>query len=96
MDCSEQTSQDVGGAAYLSAGSAGVEGCADDSSQLPIDGRATATTDQGGYVAIDGDNSNPAQSSGYVRLDQGGVHCGNTANEDSTADQTANTSADCG
>ena len=96
VDCNEQTSQDLGGVSYLSASSSGVEGCADDSSQLPIDGRAYVSTDQGGYATIDGDNSNPAPGNGYARLDQDGLHCGNTANQDSSADQTANTEADCG
>jgi hypothetical protein len=96
VDCNEAASQNVGGVYYLYAGSNGVEACADDGSQLPVDGRATATTDQGGYAAIDGDNSNPGTSNGYARLDQSGIHCGNTMNQDSTADQSANTSADCG
>ena len=97
VDCNEAASQDVGGVYHLYAGSNGVEACADDGSSLPIDGRATATTDQGGYAAIDGDNSNPEPSNGYARLDQSGVHCGNTVNQDaSSTDQSANTSADCG
>lgn len=96
VTCSD-SSQDVGGIAHLSVGESGVEGCADDSSALPIDGRAIVTTDQGGYAAIDGDNSNPGTSNGYARLDQSGPHCGNTANQDATqADQGGNTAADCG
>jgi hypothetical protein len=97
VDCNEAGSQNVGGVTYLYVGANGVEGCADDGSQLPIDGRAIATTDQGGYASIDGDNSNPAPSNGYARADGSGVHCGNTVNQDSTAaDQSGNTSADCG
>jgi hypothetical protein len=96
VNCNEQTSTSVAGVSYLYVGANGVEGCADDTSALPVDGRATATTDQGGYAAIDGDNSNPGVSNGYARVDQGGVHCGNTTNQDSGADQSSNTSADCG
>jgi hypothetical protein len=97
VDCNEASSQSVSGVTYLYVGANGVEGCADDGSSLPVDGRAAATTDDGGYATIDGDNSNPAPANGYVRLDQGGVHCGNTTNQDSgTLDQSANTSADCG
>jgi hypothetical protein len=90
-------SQDVGGVFHLSAGANGAEACADDASALPIDGRLFATTDQGGYAAIDGDNSNPEPANGYARIDQSGPHCGNLANQDSTAeDQSGNTAADCG
>jgi hypothetical protein len=96
VDCNEQTSQDVGGQAYLYAGSNGVEVCADDTSQAAVDGHATATTDDGGYVTVDGDNTNPAPANGYVRFDDSGVHCGDETNQDSSADQTNNTSADCG
>jgi hypothetical protein len=96
VTCSD-SSQDVGGVFSLHAGASGLEACADDGSALPIDGRAIATTDQGGYVAIDGDNSNPEPSNGYARIDQSGPHCGNLANQDSTAeDQSGNTAADCG
>jgi hypothetical protein len=73
-----------------------LEGCAGDGSALPVDGSAAATTDQGGYATIDGDNDNPAPVNGYARIDQSGVHCGNTTNQDSSADQSADTSADCG
>jgi hypothetical protein len=96
VDCNEDASQDVGGVYYLYAGDNGVEACADDGSQLPIDGRAIATTDQGGYATIDGDNSNPAPSNGFARLDGSGVHCGDTENQDSGADQGSNTPEDCG
>jgi hypothetical protein len=96
VDCNEQTSTDVTGLAKLYAGANGVEVCADDGSQFPVDGRATVTTDQGGYAAIDGDNSNPAPGNGYARLDQGGLHCGDETNQDSSADQSGNTAQDCG
>jgi hypothetical protein len=95
VSCSS-TSQDVGGAFHLYAGANGVEVCADDGSAIPIDGRAIATTDQGGYASIDGDNSNPAPSNGYARVDQNGVHCGDLENQDSGADQSSNTPEDCG
>jgi hypothetical protein len=94
--CSGNTTG-VGGVFQLYAGDNGVEACADDGSSLPIDGRAIATTDQGGYAAIDGDNSNAEPSNGYARVDQAGVHCGNLANQDSTAeDQSGNAATDCG
>lgn len=96
VDCNEAASQDVGGVVYLYVGTNGVEGCADDGSQLPIDGRAATTTDDGGYTTIDGDNSNPAPSNGYIRVDPSGVHCGDTENQDSGADQGSNTPEDCG
>ena len=97
VDCDEGSSTDVGGLFFLYAGSNGAEACADDDSSLPIDGRVIATTEQGGYVAADGDNSNPEPANGYVRIDGGLVHCGDDANQDSTAaDQSGNTVEDCG
>jgi hypothetical protein len=97
VNCNEQGSTSVGGVYYLFVGGSGVEACADDGSALPVDGRGTVTTQQGGYVAIDGDNTNPAPSNGYLRVDQGGVHCGDEANQDSsTANQSGNTPQDCG
>jgi hypothetical protein len=96
VDCNEEASQDAGGVFYLYAADNGVEACADDGSQLPVDGRAIVTTDDGGYATIDGDNTNPEPSNGYARLDQGGVHCGDEENQDSGADQSGNTPEDCG
>lgn len=96
VDCNEQSSQNAGGLFYLYAGQNGVEACADGSSQLPADGRVFATTDQGGYVAGDGDADNAAPANGYARLDGSGIHCGDESNQDSTADQTSNTAEDCG
>jgi hypothetical protein len=95
VDCNEQSSQNVGGLAYVSAGSGGAEACADDSSQVPLDGRIIVDADDG-YIAVDGDNSNPAPSNGYARLDENGMHCGDEQNQDSTADQSGNTAEDCG
>jgi hypothetical protein len=96
VDCNEDASQDVGGVTYLYVAENGVEGCADDGSQLPIDGRAAVTTDDGGYATADGDNSNPEPINGYARVDQNGVHCGDEENQDSGADQSSNTPEDCG
>ena len=96
VDCNESGSTNVGGVFFLYAGTNGVESCADDASALPIDGHATVTTNQGGYAAIDGDNSNTAPLNGYARLDPGGVHCGDETNQDSSADQSGNTAQDCG
>jgi len=95
VDCNEATSTDVGGLAYVYAGANGVETCAD-AGQLPVDGRIFVTSDDGGYVAADGDADNPAPANGYARLDPGGVHCGDETNQDSTADQSTNTPEDCG
>jgi hypothetical protein len=97
VTCNAAGSQNAGGVVYIYVGANGAEGCADETSSLPIDGRAAATTDQGGYATIDGDNTNPAPANGYVRVDPTGVHCGNPTNQDSgAADQSANTAADCG
>lgn len=95
VDCNEQTSQNVGGLVYVSAGSGGVEACADGTSAVPLDGRVIVDADEG-YVAIDGDNSNTAPSNGYLRIDGSGIHCGDEQNQDSTADQSGNTAQDCG
>lgn len=95
VDCSEGSSTDVGGVAYVYAGSDGAEVCADDSSAFAIDGSATIDTEEG-YVAIDGDNSNAVPLNGYVRVDESGVHCGDENNQDSGAAQGENTSSDCG
>jgi len=95
VDCNETSSTDAGGVGYVYAGSDGAEVCADDTSAAPIDGRATVDAEEG-YVAADGDNSNPAPVNGYVRVDESGVHCGDENNQDSSADQTQNTSSDCG
>lgn len=93
--CNAESSTSVGDVTYVYVGSDGVEGCADDSSSLPIDGSASADLEEG-YVAIDGDNGNPGASNGYARLDGGGVHCGDENNQDSSADQSENTIEDCG
>jgi hypothetical protein len=94
-NCNESGSTNVGGLGYLSAGGNGAEVCADEGSAVPIDGRIVVSAEDG-YVAIDGDNSNPAPANGYARLDQNGVHCGDTDNQDSGADQSGNTPEDCG
>jgi len=94
VDCSEGNSTDVGGVTYVYAGENGAEVC-DDRSTLPIDGRVVVDAENG-YVAIDGDNSNPGASSGYARLDPDGPHCGDENNQDSGADQSNNDESDCG
>jgi hypothetical protein len=97
VDCNEDTSEDVAGA-QLYVAENGAELCNEGGFAAPIvEGRIVATTDDGGYLAIDGDGSNTAPADGYIRLDQGGVYCGDaTANQDSGADQTGNTQEDCG
>ena len=97
VDCNEDASEDVAGAQLYVADN-GAELCNEGGFAAPvIEGRAIATTDDGGYLTIDGDNNNTAPANGYARFDQSGAHCGNTtANQDSGASQTANTQADCG
>jgi hypothetical protein len=96
VDCNEDASQDVAGA-QLYAGDNGAELCNEGGFAAPIiEGRAIATTDDGGYLAIDGDNDNTAPLNGYARFDESGPHCGNTTNQDSGSAQDANTEADCG
>jgi hypothetical protein len=95
MDCNESSSTSAAGVGYVYAGSNGAEVCADEGSSAPIDGSATVDAEEG-YVAIDGDNSNPAPANGYARVDDGGVHCGDETNQDSSADQSENTIQDCG
>lgn len=94
VNCNEQTSQDVGGITFVFVGSSGVETCADDASQIPLDGRIIVSSD--GYVAADGDNTKAAPGNGYVRVDSTGLHCGHENNQDSTGTQTSNTAEDCG
>jgi hypothetical protein len=95
VDCNEASSTDAGGVGYVYVGTDGAEVCADDTSAAPIDGSATVDAEEG-YVAADGDNSNPAPANGYARIDSSGVHCGDENNQDASADQTQNTSSDCG
>lgn len=63
--------------------------------------RTIVTTDQGGYVVVDGDkdNANPApriNSRSDYRVDRTGVHCGNATNQDGTKpDQSQNNSSTC-
>jgi hypothetical protein len=95
VNCNEGGSTDVGGLGFVSASSSGAEVCADQGSAIPLDGRIVVSAEDG-YVAIDGDNSNPGASNGYARVDESGVHCGDTENQDSGADQTNNTPEDCG
>jgi hypothetical protein len=95
VDCNEQGSTVPGAPVTVYAGTNGVELC-DDNSTTPIDGRIVIDFNDK-YVAIDGDNSNPAPGNGYARLDQGGVHCGDDAeNQDSGANQSGNAQDDCG
>ena len=97
VDCNEDASEDVAGAQLYVADN-GAELCNEGGFAAPvIEGRAIATTDDGGYIAIDGDNNNAAPANGYARGDESGIHCGDaTSNQDSGASQTANTQDDCG
>lgn len=94
--CAEGTSVDnpEGGSlltVYVDEGS--IETCSDDG--VPLDGRIIATMDDGGYVAADGDASNPEQLQGWVRVDSdGSVSCGPDGDHDST--DGGGTIDDCG
>ena len=82
--------------ATVYAGTNGVEVC-NDGGPLPIQGRFIATTEQGGYVAADGDSSNPGQAAGWVRVDRSGVRCGDdTGRRDATHPTSVDTVQDCG
>lgn len=82
--------------AVVYAGTNGVEVC-NDGTTLPLQGRVIATTDQGGYVAADGDAGNPAQAQGWIRIDATGVRCGDSAGGlDSTNPGANDTKEDCG
>lgn len=95
VDCNEATSEDVGGV-QVYAGDNGVEACSDGGAAGLPEGRVIATSDQGGYVAGDGDATNSAPANGYARLDGSGLHCGDETNQDATAaDQSGNTPEDC-
>lgn len=86
---------DVAGVSVY-AGPNGVEACNDDA-DLPAQGRIIATTDDGGYVAADGDADNPTEAQGWIRVDQSGVRCGDTAgNLDSTHPGPEDGQDDCG
>jgi hypothetical protein len=95
VDCNEQNSQVSQQGINVYAGANGLEVC-DDGGTTPIDGRVIVSKD--GYASIDGDNSNPGAGNGYARVDQNGPHCGNEANQDSSASQSGNSNAqaDCG
>jgi len=95
VNCNESTSEDVAGT-QVYGGSNGVEVCNEGGTAGAVEGRAIATTDDGGYLTIDGDNTNPAPANGYARFDQDGAHCGDLSNQDSGADQKDNTQDDCG
>lgn len=96
VECGEDL---TGGEAPLAvfAGETGAEAC-NDGDDLPVQGRVIASAE--GYVAADGDDDNVFEGddtlTGYARVDDGGLHCGNDANQDSTADQSENTAEDCG
>jgi hypothetical protein len=72
----------------LYAGANGAEVCNDGKSPVPVQGRVIASTDQGGYIAADGDKDNTqnAYLQGYLRIDRNGPHCGKPGNvEDATS-----------
>lgn len=84
-------------AAVIYAGPNGVEVC-NSGGPVPVQGRVIATTEQGGYIAADGDaNNSPEQAQGWVRVDSNGVRCGDSAGrKDATHPTSADTVEDCG
>jgi len=96
VQCGSGTATPVGGVVY--AGPNGAEVC-NDGGTIPIQGRIIVTTDQGGYVAVDGDRDNPGaeQTKGWIRVDGSGVRCGDDAGRrDSTHPGSEDTAEDCG
>jgi hypothetical protein len=94
VTCGSGTATPVGGVVY--AGANGAEVC-NDGGTIPIHGRIIVTTDQGGYVAVDGDGDNPGQAAGWVRADGSGVRCGDDAGRrDATHPGAEDTVEDCG
>lgn len=89
------TGTDVAGA-NVYAGSNGIEVC-NDNADLPMQGRVIVTSDDGGYIAADGDADNAPEAQGWLRIDQGGIRCGDpTGNLDSTHPGAGDTQDDCG
>lgn len=68
------------------AGDDGIEICNDDDA-TPVQGRIIVTSDQGGYIAVDGDSSSGQVLGGYVRIDGNGLHCSSGDQEDSTTEE---------
>lgn len=86
VTCRDGTSA---GGVIVYTGDDGAELC-NDGGAPGLRGRIIVATDEG-YVAADGDAANPYPLDHYLRVDRGGAHCGNPANQDSTqADQAAN------
>lgn len=96
VKCRKGTSTPVVGVVY--AGTNGAEVCNDGRAVIPLRGRIIVTTQQGGYVAVDGDKRNdPAQAQGWIRIDGKGVRCGDDKGRlDSTHPSGKDTQADCG
>lgn len=94
VTCGSGTSTPAG---VVYAGSNGAEVCNDGGGAVPLQGRIIATSDQGGYIAADGDKDNAAQAQGWIRVDGSGVRCGDDAGpRDATHPTSADMMADCG
>lgn len=94
VTCGAGTATPVG---VIYAGPNGVEVCNGGSGVIPLQGRVIATTDDGGYIAADGDADNPAEARGWIRVDSSGVRCGDDAGRlDATHPTSADTMEDCG
>jgi hypothetical protein len=94
VKCRKGTKTPVG---VVYVGTNGVEVCNDGRAVLPVQGRVIVARAQGGYVAADGDRSNPGQAKGWVRVDRKGPRCGDTAGPlDATQPTPRDTVRDCG
>jgi hypothetical protein len=88
--------EDVGGLFVLYAGANGAEACSAGGG-LPVQGRIIATSEDGGYLAADGDADNAPEAQGWIRIDGGGVHCGAADGDlDATHPAPGDTSDNCG
>jgi hypothetical protein len=94
VTCGAGTSTPVG---VVYAGQNGAEVCNDGRGAVPVQGRIIVTSDQGGYVAADGDADNAPEAQGWIRVDGNGVRCGDEAGRrDATHPTSADTMEDCG
>ncbi|HEX9713894.1 MAG TPA: hypothetical protein VGB52_15235 [Actinomycetota bacterium] len=85
------------GVGRIYAGANGVEVCNDGSGALPLHGRIIVTSDDGGYVAADGDRDNAPEAQGWARVDGSGLRCGaDDGSLDATHPGDGDTADNCG
>ena len=71
----------------VGASATGIETCSD-SADAPIQGRVIVSSDNGGYIAVDGDADNAQHNeslTGYILLSRGAQGCGPTGGGDASA-----------